>query len=223
MSSLSPGAVLEQLPLFPLPNVVLFPDTLLPLHVFEPRYLEMLEQALDGNQLIGVVQLAPGWESDYYGSPAIHDILGVGEVVRRMKVEGGRSDILLRGRARGRILSEHQTELAYRTASVELLPRGGDLEALEPHQLATIRQLLASSMNRIGDFQLDELDVLFENSSDPVTLLDLTASCLPFEGRHKQELLAEPSVQRRVDRLTQLLADLALGEPRETASRADEN
>ena len=59
------------LPLFPLPNVVLFPNVFLPLHIFEPRYRAMVADALKGDRLIGMVLLRPGWESDYEGRPPV--------------------------------------------------------------------------------------------------------------------------------------------------------
>ncbi|MBV9497422.1 MAG: LON peptidase substrate-binding domain-containing protein, partial [Acidobacteria bacterium] len=60
------------LPLFPLPNLVFFPNTRLPLHIFEPRYREMIADALDSDQRFGIVLLRPGWQDDYYGAPAVH-------------------------------------------------------------------------------------------------------------------------------------------------------
>ena len=60
------------LPLFPLPNLVFFPQTRLPLHIFEPRYRQMVADAVASDQRFGIVLLRPGWETDYFGAPAIH-------------------------------------------------------------------------------------------------------------------------------------------------------
>ena len=60
------------IPIFPLPNAVLFPNVFLPLHIFEPRYREMVADALQGDRIIGMVLLRPGWEADYDGRPAIY-------------------------------------------------------------------------------------------------------------------------------------------------------
>ena len=62
------------IPLFPLPNVVLFPSVFLPLHIFEPRYREMVGDALTGDRIIGMVLLRPGWEADYEGRPPIYPV-----------------------------------------------------------------------------------------------------------------------------------------------------
>ena len=55
----------RHIPIFPLPNVVLFPNVFLPLHIFEPRYRDMVTEALGGDRLIGMVLLKPGWQADY--------------------------------------------------------------------------------------------------------------------------------------------------------------
>ena len=59
------------MPLFPLPDVVFFPKTLLPLHVYEPRYRTLASDALERDQAICTALLRPGWEADYYGSPEV--------------------------------------------------------------------------------------------------------------------------------------------------------
>jgi Lon protease-like protein len=64
----------DLLPIFPLPNVVLFPNVFLPLHIFEPRYREMVADSLDNDRMIGMVLLKPGWEHEYDGRPAVYPI-----------------------------------------------------------------------------------------------------------------------------------------------------
>ncbi|HEX3850250.1 MAG TPA: LON peptidase substrate-binding domain-containing protein, partial [Polyangiaceae bacterium] len=72
---------LAALPIFPLPNVVLFPGALLPLHVFEPRYRELARQVLSGRQLMAVARLKPGFEEHYEGRPPVFEVCGVGSVI----------------------------------------------------------------------------------------------------------------------------------------------
>jgi Lon protease-like protein len=93
-----------ELPIFPLPNVVFFPHTLLPLHIFEPRYRKMLADCLAGERRLAVVLLRPGWEADYYGRPAVHSVAGAGEIIQSEMLPNGRSNIVLRGL--GRIVIE---------------------------------------------------------------------------------------------------------------------
>jgi Lon protease-like protein len=80
-----------ELPIFPLPNVVFFPHTLLPLHIFEPRYRKMLADCLAGERRLAVVLLRPGWEADYYGRPAVHSVAGAGEIIQSEMLPNGRS------------------------------------------------------------------------------------------------------------------------------------
>jgi Lon protease-like protein len=110
----------RRLPLFPLPGVVLLPGTLLPLHIFEPRYREMVARALGGDRMIGMALLKPGWETAAE-PPSIHPIGGAGEIVESEDLPDGRYNILLEGRFRYRILEESPPS-PYRTARVEELP-----------------------------------------------------------------------------------------------------
>jgi Lon protease-like protein len=126
------------IPLFPLPGVVLLPGTLLPLHVFEPRYREMVEDALSNDRLIGMAMLKPGVDSDQGESP-VHAIGGAGEIIESEKLEDGRYNILLEARFRYRILDETASS-PYRVARVEPLtshPFATDEEAERTCELAT--------------------------------------------------------------------------------------
>ena len=117
------------LPLFPLPNVVLFPGVLLPLHIFEPRYRALTADVLDSDRRLGMVLLQPGWEPDYDGKPPIFPIGCSGVIVHAARLEDGRYNILLRGLDRFRIVTEDHA-LPYRRATVEILldPPLGDHE-----------------------------------------------------------------------------------------------
>ncbi len=108
------------LPVFPLPNVVLFPNVFLPLHVFEPRYREMVMDALDGDRLIGMVLLRPGWEGDYEGRPPVYPIGCAGLITHHERLPDGRYNIVLRGLEKFRILDEDASR-SYRIAHVETL------------------------------------------------------------------------------------------------------
>src|SRR3954453_4642720 len=90
------------LPLFPLPNMVFFPSTRVPRHVFEPRYRQMIADALENDQRVGIVLLRPGWQDDYFGAPAIHICGPVGPIEQAVPLDDGRFTILLRGDGRSR-------------------------------------------------------------------------------------------------------------------------
>ena len=91
-------------PVFPLPNVVLFPGVVCPLHVFEPRYREMVTDVLAGERLIALALLRPGWEAEYEGAPAVHEVACVGRVAAAEPLRDGRFNILVQGEERVRIL-----------------------------------------------------------------------------------------------------------------------
>ena len=91
---------------FPLPNLVFFPRTEVPLHIFEPRYRQMVGDALAGAGQLVVVLLKPGWEPNYAGCPPIHPIACLGKIVADQRLADGRYNILLRGISRVRIVQE---------------------------------------------------------------------------------------------------------------------
>lgn len=108
-------------PIFPLPDAVLFPGMVMPLHIFEPRYRKMLADALAGEKLIAMARLKAGWQSEYLGRPPIYEILGVGRVGASQELADGTSNIALIGIARCQIREELSRDLPYRLAEVTLL------------------------------------------------------------------------------------------------------
>jgi Lon protease-like protein len=96
------------IPIFPLPNVVLFPNVLLPLHIFEPRYREMTADALAGDRIIGMSLLQPGFEPDYEGRPAVYPVGCAGVITHAERLPDGRYNMVLRGIEKFRIESEER-------------------------------------------------------------------------------------------------------------------
>src|SRR6266436_1472543 len=80
--------------LFPLPNLVFFPQVMQPLHIFEPRYRQMTADALAGDRLIALVLPKPGWEKDYADKPALHSIACLGRIMAEQALDDGRYNIL---------------------------------------------------------------------------------------------------------------------------------
>jgi Lon protease-like protein len=139
------------LPLFPLPNVLLLPETDLPLHIFEPRYLAMLSDALAGERLLGIQLLNPAGPPDDAGRPAVFEVGCAGEVVEHEALEDGRSNILLRGTFRYRIARERDTPTPYRVAEVAPFPMKPLPAAVGGCSRRDLRQLLAKSVERLAD------------------------------------------------------------------------
>src|SRR5262249_36873339 len=107
--------------LFPLPNLVLFPYVIQPLHIFEPRYRRLMADALADDRLMAMALLKPGWEGDYHKRPAIHPVVCLGKIFKEERLADGRYNLLLHGLARARVLEELPAEKPYRSARVELL------------------------------------------------------------------------------------------------------
>src|SRR5437667_9813996 len=111
----------DLLPLFPLPNVVLFPNVFLPLHIFEPRYREMVADAVASDRMIGMVLLRPGWERDYEGRPPVYAVGCSGVITHVERQPDGRYNIVLRGVERFRIVDEDRGR-SYRRATIAAMP-----------------------------------------------------------------------------------------------------
>ena len=108
-------------PLFPLPNLVFFPQTRMPLHIFEPRYRQMIADAVAGDMRFGIVLLRQGWEADYFGAPAVYPWGTLTIIEQAMPLDDGRFNILVRGEVRIRIVDEVSRE-PYRVARVVARP-----------------------------------------------------------------------------------------------------
>jgi Lon protease-like protein len=109
------------IPIFPLPNVVLFPNVFLPLHIFEPRYRAMVADALAGDRIIGMSLLQPGFEADYDGRPAVYAVGCAGVITHAERLNDGRYNIILRGIEKYSVQGEDERR-SYRLAHVAPLP-----------------------------------------------------------------------------------------------------
>ncbi|MFQ5692579.1 MAG: LON peptidase substrate-binding domain-containing protein [Nitrospinota bacterium] len=111
----------RRIPVFPLPNVVFFPNTTLPLYIFEGRYRKMISDCLAGNRYLGMILLKPGWED---GEIDYHDVGGLGLITKAVKHPGGNMDIVLRGLSRYRV-REYVQRKPYLIAEVDILEDEG--------------------------------------------------------------------------------------------------
>src|SRR5438046_3864423 len=141
----------DLLPLFPLPNVVLFPNVFLPLHIFEPRYREMTADALASDRMLGMVLLRPGWQHDYEGRPPVYPIGCSGVITHVAQLANGRYNIVLRGMERFRIVREDH-ERSYRRAIVDAIAErplsAADRAAI--HQCRTKLESILARDPRVG-------------------------------------------------------------------------
>jgi hypothetical protein len=196
-----PGVIYfsEQIPVFPLPNLVLFPHAVLPLHIFEPRYREMTHDALDGQRVIAMSLLRDGWETDYYGNPPIYPMVCVGRIEAHRLLDDGRFYLILIGVCRATICSEDVSG-AYRTAALEPVSSDDD----DGDGLAgAAREELRTILDGPPFTQLEgiaQLRKLIEDGADSGIVADLLAFSLLREPNLKQQLLEELDAVTRLDR-----------------------
>jgi Lon protease-like protein len=195
----------DLLPIFPLPNVVLFPNVFLPLHIFEARYREMVADALRSDRLIGMVLLRPGWQRDYEGRPAVYPIGCSGVITHVDRLSDGRYNIVLRGMQRFRVLDEDAT-LSYRRAHIEQLPesacRDEDAAAIR-RQRTKLDSLLAAAIERSFADIAGEAKIPAAMGDED--LVNALAQYLDLEPLEKQALLEERSLRSRAESLVELL------------------
>ena len=128
------------IPLFPLPNLVLFPGVAVPLHIFEPRYREMIADVSASHGIIGMMLLKGDWEREYYANPDTFAIGCAGKISQLVKLADGRYNLMLEGMSEFRILREDR-ELSYRRAEIEWCPIDPPLD-LDAEAMEGLRQLL---------------------------------------------------------------------------------
>jgi uncharacterized protein len=195
----------DLLPLFPLPNVVLFPNVFLPLHIFEPRYREMVADAVASDRMIGMVLLRPGWDRDYQGMPPVYPVGCSGVITHVEALADGRFNIVLRGLERFRVIDEDRT-LSYRRARVEPvfeMPLRNDDRAAIRTQRSKLEALLAPSVERTGT--LRGADLRMPAAMPDEDLVNALAQYLDLEPLEKQALLEKPCLRSRAESLVELL------------------
>ena len=190
--------------LFPLPNLVMFPHVVQPLHIFESRYIEMLEDALAGDHLIATALLMPGWEGEYDGRPPVDPIVCLGRVMSHSPTKEGRYNILLGGIARAQLINELPAQRSFRQAEIEIL---SDLEPdKDDPELGALHAELVQRFRRFipeNTRVQKQLDDILTRQSQLGTLTDLISYSLPLKLAFRQALLTEVDVIQR----TRLLLD----------------
>lgn len=195
---------LAALPLFPLPNVVLFPGALLPLHVFEPRYRELVREVLAGRKLMGIVRLKPGFEEDYEGRPPVFDVCGVGAVIDSAEHADGRFDITLRGLARARILEELPPTRAFREFRVQELSDGFSDAGVTSAWQRKLISLWASLAPHLPE-PVRDLRALTRGAEGAGAFADRLAAAIVGDPDSSQRLLAETDPTERLRLLAEKL------------------
>ncbi|MEX1223935.1 MAG: LON peptidase substrate-binding domain-containing protein [Pirellulales bacterium] len=195
--------------LFPVPNLVLFPHVMQPLHVFEPRYREMTEDALAGDRLIATAQFEPGWEADYDGRPALKPFGCLGKIVTHHRMPDGRFNLLLVGLSRIQLVEELPPTRAYREAKALLVedchPAGGHEAIAVLHE--ELIEAFRTALSGLSEAR-EHLAPLLDGDVGLGPLTDIVAYTLSLPTEIKETLLEEIHVDRRARRLIKCIAEL---------------
>jgi uncharacterized protein len=200
--------------LFPLPNLVLFPHVMQPLHIFEQRYRELLEDALAGDQLVAMAALAPGWERNYEGRPALYPMACLGRIATHHRLADGTYNVLLLGLRRVKLVRELASSRGFREAKAELCT--DVYSACSPARRRALQQELREALLRVLQTLPEageQLDQLLAGDVPLGLLTDVVGYMLDIDVQRKLSLLAELNVYRRVQlllcHLSESVAELA--------------
>jgi Lon protease-like protein len=210
-AGLDPGAM-SSLPVFPLPNCVLLPGGLMPLHVFEPRYRELTRDCLAGHMLMGVARLRPGYETSYYGHPPVYEKCGVGRIICSEELPDGRFALLLRGVARAEIARELPCQRGYRVVEARAID-DASCDPVDAHDHYRRLILLCDRLAEVIEQGGSQLRDLVRSCESPGACADAVAAALVMDADARQELLEarDPMVriQRTLGHVSHLLCELA--------------
>ncbi len=197
--------------LFPLPNLVLFPHVMQPLHIFELRYRDLLEDALAGDRLVAMAMLMPGWETNYEGRPSLYPVACLGRVTTFYRLPDGTYNVLLLGLQRVKLVHELKPLHRFREAKVELCEDQYPL--CPPAYQKALQQKLHDALFRILPIRpeaQEQLDQLLGNDVPLGILTDVISFMLDIAPACKQSLLAEIDVYRRAELLLAHLVKTAI-------------
>jgi Lon protease-like protein len=195
----------DVLPIFPLPRTVLLPGEVLPLHVFEPRYRDMVRDALGGHKVIGMVQLEPGHEGELAGEPPVRPIGCVGVIAQHQELPDGRFLLWLLGVERFHIDEELPVATRYRQVRVDYRPvsGGGDATAAMEPLRSELRATLPGIVQTDDETRSQLSEQLAEVGDDQ--LIALAAQILELPADRKQDILEAATL---TDRFTMIYEDL---------------
>jgi Lon protease-like protein len=197
----TPGSSIDEVAIFPLPQVVLFPGVLMPLHIFEPRYRAMMRDVLSTTGLLAVAQIPEDHGVDRYGQPEIAPICGVGEIIRHEKLPDGRYNIIVQGRARA-LIHELPLNRAYRRGRLTILEtKEGGADAAEVRALTATANCFAARVRECHPgftFSLPQ-------KVPCGRIADICAHYLVLDGEERQRLLETLDDGERVRRCLEAL------------------
>lgn len=187
------------IPIFPLPNVTLFPGTYMPLHVFEPRFRKLTKNALNGDRLVGLALLKEGWQKNYFGSPPICKTFGVGKIVDHEELDNGCFNLMLEGFFRVRLIEEFPTT-AFRAGHVQVLqdPAIDGIRAAMNHMMRELRQLTTELMELMPESR-EPVAAALASHPHPMFVTNHLAQAVVVDAYDRQSILEQDDPLRRLN------------------------
>lgn len=204
MCSFDASQLKELMPMFPLPNCVLLPGALLPLHVFETRYRTMVSDLMarpPGRRFLAIALLKSGYEELYQSNDApIQTVVGLGEIIQHVGLEGGCCNILTVGRARAKVTFDDASGI-YRRAQLDLLPTEPSNMLATVHQAVDDVRTLLADIAELGLYDRDLVHQVLKRTPTAAAMIDIGAYHLmgPQEAAIKQRILEEEKLEVRAE------------------------
>lgn len=196
----------QPMPLFPLPGCILLPHATIPLHFFEPRYVQLADDVLAGNSLLCTAMFqGQAWKTNYQDNPPLRPTVCVGYIIQHTKLPGGRYNVLLQGLCRARIIEEvTNPDKLYRSALLEPIATDEPLEMDLSIQRQTMDQLLTDPLlTQLA--AVTAINKWLNDQVNTISLIDLGTMTLCEESEVRYQILQEEDAYRRADRFTKLL------------------
>jgi Lon protease-like protein len=190
----------QVIPVFPLAGAIVLPRGQLPLNIFEPRYLNMIDDAMAGDRIVGMIQPSGGPEA----LPALSPVGCAGRITSFAETSDGRYLVTLTGVARFRVLAELPAQSPYRQTRVDFAPYALDLKAPGENEDFDRGDLLAALQGYLNPRGLD-IDWDSARDAPPEALVNSLSMALPFEPAEKQALIEAMTLSDRLACLTALL------------------
>ena len=203
---------IDSLPIFPLPTAVLFPGIVLPLHIDDPCYCELIADALEKNGVLAVAMIQHGQDGD---APPLCEIAGAGQIIHAEKLDGGDYNVLIQGLDRVRLLEELPKSHSYRRFKAEIIPKPSPDETdAAKNELVRLESCVMNLVSTIAGSDAQLVEVM-RATPDPIQLVDFLSATVVQDIDTQQEILAAVDLKTRLAKLIDVLVDV-LGGARST-------
>ena len=192
----------DEIPVFPLSNFIIFPKTTVPLNIFEPRYIEMIDDAMRGNRIIGMIQP----KKNDQNIPVLYNIGCAGKITSFNETEDGRYLIILNGISRFKIIEELETEKLYRKCKVDFRNYSYDLDKKNEEIKFSDLELIFKNLKNLfikQGYTINWIELEKQSLDQTINTLSMAS---PFSLEEKQILLETRNLSERKKKLEQILS-----------------